>query len=136
MIPNLVDLVENSEPEEPGSLYSLSAVLMDGDSGRILYQKDGEVPRPNASTTKVLTCILALENGSGDDYVSVSKNAASQPEVREESATFIPRTVSYKRRPFGVGIMYLPEYRIYLRSRSVRMIFVRVDAVPRPVLSI
>ena len=82
MIPNLVDLVENSEPEEPGSLYSLSAVLMDGDSGRILYQKDGEVPRPNASTTKVLTCILALENGSGDDYVSISKNAASQPEVR------------------------------------------------------
>ncbi len=50
---------------------------MDGDSGRILYQKDGEVPRPNASTTKVLTCILALENGSGDDYVSISKNAAS-----------------------------------------------------------
>ena len=73
MIPNLVDLVENSEPEEPGSLYSLSAVLMDGDSGRILYQKDGAVPRPNASTTKVLTCILALENGSGDDYVRYFK---------------------------------------------------------------
>lgn len=52
MIPNLVDLVENSEPEEPGSLYSLSAVLMDGDSGRILYQKDGEVPRPNGKYNK------------------------------------------------------------------------------------
>nr|WP_294524501.1 D-alanyl-D-alanine carboxypeptidase family protein [uncultured Blautia sp.] len=82
MIPNLVDMVENSETDGPGSLYALSAVLMDGDSGRILYQKDGEVPRPNASTTKVLTCILALENGNGDDYVSVSKKAASQPEVR------------------------------------------------------
>ena len=55
---------------------------MDGDSGRVLYQKAGNTPRPNASTTKVMTCILALENGKGDDYVKVSANAASQPEVR------------------------------------------------------
>ena len=63
-------------------LYALSAVLMDADSGRILYEKEGEMPRPDASTTKVLTCILALENGDGDDYVQVSANAASQPQVK------------------------------------------------------
>ena len=63
----------------PGALHALSAVLMDGTSGRVLYAKDGEKPLPNASTTKVLTCILALENGNGDDYVPVSSNAASQP---------------------------------------------------------
>ena len=77
--------MENTVPEEhgsPGNLYALSAVLMDGDSGRILYEKDGETPRANASTTKVLTCILALENGAGDDYVTVSKRAASQPDVQ------------------------------------------------------
>lgn len=68
--------------ENPGNLYALSAVLMDGDSGRVLYEKEGETPRPNASTTKVLTCILALENAPGDDYVAVSANAASQPEVK------------------------------------------------------
>ena len=68
--------------ERPGNLYALSAVLMDGDSGRVLYEKDGETPRPNASTTKVLTCILALENAPGDDYVMVSANAVSQPEVK------------------------------------------------------
>lgn len=66
----------------PGALHALSAVLMDGTSGRVLYAKDGEKPLPNASTTKVLTCILALENGNGDDYVPVSSNAASQPEVK------------------------------------------------------
>ena len=53
--------------KSPGNLYALSAVLMDGDSGRVLYQKSGNTPRPNASTTKVMTCILALENGKGDD---------------------------------------------------------------------
>ena len=55
---------------------------MDGDSGRVLYEKEGYTARPNASTTKVMTCILALENGKGDDYVMVSKNAAAQPEVK------------------------------------------------------
>ena len=55
---------------------------MDGESGRILYEKDGETPRPNASTTKVMTCILALENGAGDDYVMVSDKAAAQPDVQ------------------------------------------------------
>lgn len=64
------------------SLHSLSAVLMDADSGRILYEKAGDTPRANASTTKVLTCILALENGNGDDYVEISAKAASQPEVK------------------------------------------------------
>lgn len=76
---------ENTEKEtadSPGSLYALSAVLMDGESGRILYEKDGETPRPNASTTKVMTCILALENGAGDDYVMVSDKAAAQPDVQ------------------------------------------------------
>ena len=76
---------ENTEMEaadSPGSLYALSAVLMDGESGRILYEKDGETPRPNASTTKVMTCILALENGAGDDYVMVSDKAAAQPDVQ------------------------------------------------------
>lgn len=66
----------------PGNLYALSAVLMDADSGRVLYEKDGHTARANASTTKVMTCILALENAPGDDYVTVSANAAAQPDVQ------------------------------------------------------
>lgn len=67
---------------DPENLYSLSAVLMDAGSGRVLYEKNGDDPRANASTTKVLTCILALENGEGDDYVEVSARAAGQPDVQ------------------------------------------------------
>ena len=48
MIPAVVDMTST---EGPGNLYALSAVLMDGDSGRVLYEKKGYVPRPNASTT-------------------------------------------------------------------------------------
>ena len=64
------------------NLYALSAVLMDGETGRVLYGKEAYKGRPNASTTKVMTCILALELAKGDDYVQVSGNAASQPQTR------------------------------------------------------
>ena len=79
-IPQMVDMTPAIE--EPSELHALSAVLMDGDSGRVLYEKDGKTPLANASTTKVLTCIVALESSPGDDYVQISQNAASQPEVK------------------------------------------------------
>ncbi len=62
-------------------LYAHSAVLMDADSGRILYGKNETEKLPMASTTKIMTCILALENGNPDDIVTVSAYAAAQPKV-------------------------------------------------------
>lgn len=73
---------EENTIEEPENLYAQSAVLMDTDSGRILFAKNGQDERPMASTTKIMTCILALENRKPEDKVTVSAKAASQPEVR------------------------------------------------------
>ena len=63
-------------------LYAQSAVLMDADSGRILFAKNGQEERAMASTTKIMTCILALENGDLSEEITVSAEAASQPAVR------------------------------------------------------
>lgn len=63
-------------------LYARSAVLMDADSGRILFEKEGNAVRPMASTTKIMTCILALEEGKTDSEVKVSEEACRQPQVR------------------------------------------------------
>lgn len=63
------------------NLYAQSAVLMDADSGRILYGKNEDEIMANASTTKILTCILALELGDLNAYVPVSDNAARMPKV-------------------------------------------------------
>ena len=49
---------------------------------RILFAKNAETERPMASTTKIMTCILALERADPDESVSVSANAAAQPRVR------------------------------------------------------
>ncbi len=70
------------EPVEPGSLYATAAVLMDGDTGRVLYEKNGNDVLPMASTTKVMTLIVALENSNLDDIVNVSSYAASMPDVQ------------------------------------------------------
>lgn len=67
---------------EPDSLYALSACLIDADTGRVLYEKDGYTIRANASTTKILTCILAIEYGNADDLVEISKYAAGMPDVQ------------------------------------------------------
>ena len=67
--------------DEPAELYARSAVLMDADSGRVLFGKDADVVRPMASTTKIMTCILALEKGNPKDLVTASANAVAQPKV-------------------------------------------------------
>lgn len=66
----------------PLELRARAAVLMDGDTGRILYGKNQDQTLPMASTTKIMTCILALENASLDDVVEVSSYAASMPDVQ------------------------------------------------------
>lgn len=69
------------EPEET-QLYAKSAVLLDAQTGRVLYEKNGYEMMPMASTTKIMTCIVALENGSMDDIVTASAYAARMPKVR------------------------------------------------------
>ena len=51
-----------------------SAVMMDGDTGRVLYEKDSRTRRPIASITKLMTALVALESGhSLDETVTVAR---------------------------------------------------------------
>lgn len=63
-------------------LHAGGAVLMDGYTGRVLYEKNGSQVLPMASTTKIMTCILALEYGDLQEAVEVSAYAASMPDVQ------------------------------------------------------
>lgn len=69
------------EPEEE-TLYARSAALIDADTGRVLYGKNADVIMPMASTTKIMTCIIALEYGNLEDVYTVSSYAASMPQVK------------------------------------------------------
>lgn len=56
-----------------------AAVLMDAHSGRVLYALNEDKLLPIASTTKVMTALLALENSKMDDAVTASSNASGVP---------------------------------------------------------
>ena len=71
-----------AEKPEELQLYAQAAVLMDADSGRVLYGKNEKDVMPMASTTKIMTCILALEYGNVDEVVEASAYAASMPKVK------------------------------------------------------
>lgn len=74
--------IQAAETKDDLKLYAQAAVLMDADSGRVLYGKNPKEVLPMASTTKIMTCILALEYGSLEDEVEVSAYAASMPKVK------------------------------------------------------
>ena len=52
-----------------------SAVLMDADNGGILYSLDRDVQRYPASITKILTCLLVIENTNMTDEVTIGEEA-------------------------------------------------------------
>jgi len=57
-------------------LNASAAVLMDADTGTILFAKNVRERRPPASTTKIMTALLILEEGQLDDRVVISERAA------------------------------------------------------------
>lgn len=54
-----------------------SAILMDAATGQVLYAKDPHTRRPIASTTKIITALIALESGNLERVLNVSRRAAA-----------------------------------------------------------
>ncbi len=60
----------------PEDISARSAVLVDKASGRLLYEKNGFEKLPMASTTKIMTALLVIQNCKLTDVVTVSPTAA------------------------------------------------------------
>ena len=60
----------------PEELSAASALLMDGDTGAILLARNHRERRPPASTTKIMTALLILEEGRLDDKVVITERAS------------------------------------------------------------
>lgn len=59
----------------PPEVSARAAALIDVESGRILYSKNGDTPMLIASLTKIMTAIVAIEQGNLADMVKVSRRA-------------------------------------------------------------
>jgi D-alanyl-D-alanine carboxypeptidase (penicillin-binding protein 5/6) len=63
----------------PPSVTAVAAILMDWRTGQVLYAKDAYRRRDPASTTKILTAVVLLENARLSEVTTVSRNAAWTP---------------------------------------------------------
>lgn len=66
-------------------IKSESAIVIDNNTGMILYSKDADKRMYPASTTKIMTALLVLENGNLDDVVTISETAVDS--IDEDSST-------------------------------------------------
>ena len=58
------------------STSAASAILVDVDSGRVLYEQNADAKMLIASTTKIMTALVAIREGEPSDTVTVSREAA------------------------------------------------------------
>ncbi|NKI19861.1 D-alanyl-D-alanine carboxypeptidase [Paenibacillus dendritiformis] len=103
--------VAQAEPErEPGrraerlkppAIHAKAAALIDVASGRILYSRNGEEPLPMASTTKIMTAIVAIESGKLSDVVKTSKRAFA----KEGSSLYLRRGEEMSLHHLLYGLM-------------------------------
>lgn len=92
------DYVKKNAADEPSSLYAKAYCLLDPDTKRVLTGKNENTKLPMASTTKIMTCILALEKGKENQKVCFSSYAASMPDVQLDASvndTFFLKDLLY-----------------------------------------
>lgn len=63
--------------EQGPEVDAAAAILLENTTGTVLYEKNARQRRPMASTTKIMTALLAIEQGHLDDMVTISTRAAA-----------------------------------------------------------
>ena len=71
--------------QTPPSLYAQGAILLDADTGQVLYQKNAHQKLYPASITKIMTCLIAMEEGDPADVVTIT----------DEGVQAIPRNTTH-----------------------------------------
>lgn len=80
-------IVPGSLVKAEPSVDATSAILIDGQTGRVLWSKNPYAKRPIASTTKIMTGLIAIEQSSPEEVVTTDKAA----EKTAESEIFLEK---------------------------------------------
>ncbi|AFS78424.1 D-alanyl-D-alanine carboxypeptidase DacB [Gottschalkia acidurici 9a] len=82
-------------------LSAKSAVLIDSATGRILYSNNGDKRLPMASTTKIMTALVAIEKGDLDKKVTIKKESVGI----EGSSIYLAENEEISLRDLLYGLM-------------------------------
>ena len=69
--------LQRTDPAAPGYVYSQYQILMDADTGVVLYETEADTPMSPASVTKIMTTYLALKNGNLSDMVTMTETGVA-----------------------------------------------------------
>jgi serine-type D-Ala-D-Ala carboxypeptidase (penicillin-binding protein 5/6) len=97
----LLICVETLVPKSSYANSAKSAILIEQESGRILFEKNAYTPMRIASITKIMTAILAIESGKMNDYVTISEKAANT----EGSSLYLESKQRVKLSDLVYGLM-------------------------------
>ncbi|KYO67773.1 D-alanyl-D-alanine carboxypeptidase family protein [Thermovenabulum gondwanense] len=61
--------------KNPPDIVGEAGILIEAKTGKILYEKNANIPLEPASTTKIMTAIIAIERGDLNDKVTTSERA-------------------------------------------------------------
>ena len=98
-------------PERPGMLRDIdlegeSCILVDRADGAVLYEKDAHSKRYPASTTKVMTMLLAVEYGHFDEIIEIAEEAEKVPSDSSKTPVLPGERMSFRALLYG---MMLPS---------------------------
>lgn len=80
-LPRTTPQAELTPTGAPGQFSATEALLMDADTGTILYEKNGETEAPMASTTKIMTALIAIQSGKLDQTVTIGQDAVAEDAI-------------------------------------------------------
>ena len=97
---------DSTHPEllEPEHLYAQAAILIDYETGQTLFEKNADREMSPASTTKIMTCMLALEHFGDnlDQYISIPAEAADIPDGSSRVPVTVGEQMTIRDLLFGM----------------------------------
>lgn len=70
----------------PPAITASESILLDNDTGHILYESNGEKPVPMASTTKIMTALIAIQAGDLNTPVTIHQDAINEVILNDGSS--------------------------------------------------
>lgn len=86
----------------PDALLASEAILMDYDTGNILYEKNAEGEMPMASTTKIMTALIAIQAGNLDQMITVGQDAVNEDKIGSTANLVVGDQLSLRNLLYGL----------------------------------
>ncbi|HEX7734173.1 MAG TPA: D-alanyl-D-alanine carboxypeptidase [Ktedonobacteraceae bacterium] len=95
-VPRVTPVAILTPQGKPATILASEAILVDADTSTILYEKKAETPVPMASTTKIMTALIAIRSGNLDQVITVGQDAVNEDKIGSNANLAVGEKLSLK----------------------------------------